>query len=74
MRGRVVGLFTVCFLGMFPLGSLAAGAVATWIGAQHTLAAGGIACILVGLWLWRRLPELRGHIRPLYVKLGIINE
>ena len=74
MRGRVLGLFVVAFLGMFPLGSLAAGAAATWIGATHTLAAGGFACILIGLWLWRRLPELRGHIRPIYVKLGIINE
>jgi len=74
MRGRVLGLFTVSFLGMFPLGSLAAGAAADWIGPQHTLAAGGIACMLVAVWLWRRLPDLRGHIRPIYVKLGIINE
>ena len=74
MRGRVLGLFTVAFLGMFPLGSLPAGAAASWIGAAHTLAAGGGACILCALWLWRRLPELRSHIRPIYVKLGIINE
>ncbi len=74
MRGRVLGLFVVAFLGMFPLGSLAAGAAATWIGATHTLAAGGIACIFTGLWMWRRLPELRRHIRPIYVKLGIISE
>jgi hypothetical protein len=73
MRGRVLGLFTVAFLGMFPLGSLAAGAAATGIGAAHTLAAGGVACLLTGLWLWRRLPALRGHIRPIYVRLGIIN-
>ena len=64
MRGRVLGLFTVSFLGMFPLGSLAAGAAADWIGPKHTLAAGGIACMLVAVWLWRRLPELRSHIRP----------
>lgn len=74
MRGRVMGLFTVSFMGMFPLGSLAAGAVAEWIGPQHTLAVGGVACVLVSIWLWRRLPELRGHIRPIYVKLGIISE
>jgi MFS family permease len=74
MRGRVLGLFVVAFLGMFPLGSLAAGAAATWIGATHTLAAGGVACVCTGLWMWRRLPELRRHIRPIYVKLGIINE
>ena len=74
MRGRVMGLFTVSFMGMFPLGSLTAGAVAEWIGPQHTLAVGGVACVLVSIWLWRRLPELRGHIRPIYVKLGIISE
>lgn len=74
MRGRVMGLFVVAFLGMFPLGSLAAGAAASWIGAAHTLAAGGVACVLTGFWLWRRLPELRSQIRPIYVKLGIINE
>lgn len=74
MRGRVMGLFTVCFMGMFPLGSLAAGAVADRIGPQHTLAAGGVACVLAGLWLWRKLPELRRQMRPVYVKLGIISE
>ena len=74
MRGRVLGLFVVAFLGMFPLGSLAAGAAASWIGAAHTLAAGGVACVLIALWLWRRLPELRSQVRPIYVKLGIINE
>ncbi|MND03731.1 hypothetical protein D3C83_236960 [compost metagenome] len=58
-------------MGMFPLGSLAAGAVADWIGPQHTLAAGGGACVLTGLWLWRRLPQLRSHIRPIYAQLGI---
>jgi hypothetical protein len=30
--------------------------------------------MLAAFWLWRRLPELRRHIRPIYVKLGIINE
>ena len=74
MRGRVMGLFTVSFMGMFPLGSLAAGAVADWAGPQHTLAVGGVACMLTALWLWRRLPVLRTHIRPIYVRLGIINE
>ena len=74
MRGRVMGLFTVSFMGMFPLGSLAAGAAANWIGPQHTLAAGGVACMLTGLWLWRQLPELRTHIRPIYVRLGIVSE
>jgi hypothetical protein len=56
------------------VGSLAAGALASWVGAAHTLAAGGIACLLGALWLARELPRLRRQIRPIYVRLGIINE
>ena len=74
MRGRVSGFYSMAFLGMYPVGSLAAGAAASWIGAAHTLAAGGIACVLGALWLARELPRLRRQIRPIYVRLGIINE
>jgi MFS family permease len=74
MRGRVSGFYSMAFLGMYPLGSLAAGALASWIGAAHTLAAGGCACVLGALWLWRQLPRLRHHMRPIYIRLGIINE
>ena len=74
MRGRVSGFYSMAFLGMYPVGSLAAGALATWIGAAHTLAAGGVACVLGALWLGRELPRLRHHIRPIYVRLGIIQE
>ena len=45
MRGRVSGYYTMAFLGMYPLGGLAAGALASWIGAAHTLALGGACCI-----------------------------
>ena len=72
MRGRMSGYYTMAFLGMYPLGGLAAGALASWIGAMHTLALGGACCIACALWLWTRLPRLRGHLRPIYVRLGII--
>jgi MFS family permease len=74
MRGRVSAFYTMAFLGMYPVGSHAAGALASWIGAAHTLAAGGLACIAGAIWLWRQLSRLRSHIRPIYVRLGIINE
>ena len=74
MRGRISGFYSMAFLGMYPLGSLAAGALASWIGAAHTLAAGGFACIAGALWLWRQLPRLRSQMRPIYVRLGIINQ
>ena len=74
MRGRIMSLFTVSFLGVAPLGSLAAGALANAIGAQHTLATGAAFCILGAAMLWRLLPRLRANIRPIYVRLGIIQE
>jgi MFS family permease len=73
-RGRVMSFFVMAFLGMQPLGSLAAGALASWIGATHTLALGGLCAILGAGALWRSLPLLRQHIRPIYMRLGIIEK
>ncbi len=44
MRGRVMGLWSLLFGAMIPLGSLQAGALAHWIGTSLTLASGGIVC------------------------------
>ncbi|MGE5522550.1 MAG: MFS transporter [Rhodospirillaceae bacterium] len=70
-RGRVMSFYTMAFMGMQPLGSLAAGALASWIGARHALALGGLCSVLCGYVLWRRLPSLREELRPLYQALGI---
>jgi MFS family permease len=74
MRGRVMSFYTMAFLGMYPVGGLVAGALASWVGAMHTLAIGGVCCMLCAVWLWTRLPGLRVHLRPIYVKLGVIAE
>jgi len=73
-RGRVLSFFVVSFLGIQPLGSLAAGALASWIGATYTLTIGGLCSMTGAYLLWRKLPMLRAHIRPMYAKLGIIPE
>jgi MFS family permease len=72
LRGRVAGFFTVAFLGVSPLGNLAAGAVANVLGVQATFALNGLAVTVAALWFWRALPGLRRHMRPTYVRLGII--
>jgi len=72
MRGRVMSLFSMAFLGMFPLGSLAGGALADVIGAPVTMALGGVICTLYALLLWQRMPVLREYLRPIYERLGII--
>ena len=71
MRGRIMGIFSVAFLGMYPLGSLAGGALASLIGAPATMAAGGVVCTIAALLLWRRMPELRAQLSPIYERLGI---
>ncbi|MBI4386797.1 MAG: MFS transporter [Elusimicrobia bacterium] len=48
MRGRVMGLFSMTFMGVTPLGNLAAGFAADRIGAPLTLAVGGLLCLVSG--------------------------
>jgi MFS family permease len=73
-RGRVMGFFTVAFVGMSPLGSLLAGALASVIGAPWTLFIGGVV-ILVGAGVFaRKLPQLKEKIRPICVTKGILPE
>jgi MFS family permease len=44
MRGRVMGVWSLFFGAMIPLGSLEAGALAHWVGTPITLAIGAIIC------------------------------
>jgi MFS family permease len=55
MRGRVMATFSMAFLGIAPLGSLAVGSIAHIAGVRQTLLACGLLTLLVGL--------ARGH-RP----------
>jgi MFS family permease len=73
-RGRVMSLYTMSFLGMIPMGSLAAGALAERIGAIATLSLSGAGCMGAGLVLWMKMPVLRSHIRAHYVRLGIVRD
>jgi MFS family permease len=54
-RGRVMGFFTAAFMGMMPLGSLLAGALASKIGSPNTLLISGLSCILGSLFFVSRL-------------------
>jgi len=49
MRGRVMGVWSLVFGAMIPLGSLEAGAVANWFGTPVALALCGIVCSVSGL-------------------------
>ncbi len=73
-RGRVMSFYAMAFRGMVPFGSLLAGGLASWVGAPNTLVIGGISCILGSFLFARQLPLLRKIVRPIYVKMGILQD
>jgi len=52
MRGRVVALYAMGFLGMMPWGSLILGFIAEHWGTDSAVAIGGGVCILAALLAW----------------------
>ena len=57
MRGRVMGVWSLVFGAMIPLGSLEVGAVAHFVGTPFALAFGAVICAvsaLITLWAIRR--------------------
>jgi MFS family permease len=73
-RGRVMSFYVMAFIGTAPFGSLIAGALASIIGAPDTLLIGGALCLLGAALFARKLPEIRKSIRPIYIRLGIVQE
>lgn len=59
MRGRVMSFYTMCFMGITPLGSLAVGAIAEATNVQLALALGGGGCLLAGAHFLSGLQRLR---------------
>jgi MFS family permease len=73
-RGRVMSFYTMAFMGTTPFGSLLAGIMAEKIGAPLTLMWGGLGCVIGAALFSISLPRLRQHVRPIYVRLGILPE
>jgi MFS family permease len=73
-RGRVMSIYTMAIMGTAPIGSLLAGSLAKAIGTPVTIMIGGIACIIGAVLFYRKLPELKSIVRPIYVKMGVIPE
>ncbi|MGA8221010.1 MAG: MFS transporter [Candidatus Acidiferrales bacterium] len=71
LRGRVMAVYTMMFMGMAPMGSLFAGTLADSIGAPWTVAIGGMGAVAGSILFLRKLPKLRFEARQLIVKQGI---
>jgi len=61
LRGRMVSINQLFFIGGPQLGEIEAGLVAQLLGAPFAVVSGGAACILSVWWIARRWPQLRAY-------------
>jgi MFS family permease len=65
LRGRVMAVYAMMFMGMSPIGALLQGALAERIGAPYTVVIGGFICVAGAIVFNIRLPALRIVARQL---------
>ncbi len=66
LRGRVMGIQSVVFMGCGPLGVLTIGTAGTFIGVSNAILIGGLGVLLVAIIVALRVPVIRGlrHVLP----------
>ena len=67
LRGRVMAVYSMMFMGMAPFGAFFAGALADRLGAPLTVTMGAVAAIGGAALFWLRLPGFRVEARRLIV-------
>lgn len=65
LRGRVMAIYAMMFMGVTPFGALMAGLLATTLGAPGTVALGGVACLAGAAVFALNLPTFRLQAREL---------
>jgi MFS family permease len=61
LRGRMIGVNMVFFIGGPQLGEFEAGAVANWLGATFSVVSGGVGCLIATGWVTASTPALRHY-------------
>jgi len=59
LRGRVMSVYTMVFMGLMPLGSMVMGSIGSVAGIGTGLLAGGVVCTIVAVYASLRVPALR---------------
>jgi MFS family permease len=67
LRGRVMAVYSMMFMGMAPIGALFGGAIAQRLGAPVTVGIGGVASIAGACWFGLQLPKIQVEARRLIV-------
>lgn len=70
MRGRVMALYAMAFLGTTPIGAPLVGAIAQWTNPRIALLAGAVATVAAaGLLMWRHQAGLRDGVTDAEIHL-----
>jgi MFS family permease len=72
LRGRVMSVYSMMFMGMAPWGALLGGAVADRLGAPIAVSAGAVAALGGAALFGLHLPGLRVEARKLIVAQGMV--
>jgi len=65
MRGRVIALYSMSFMGIAPLGSLMMGMLAEIVGMQETVFIAGALCLIASILFYRKLPVIRKAVKEM---------
>ena len=71
LRGRVMAVYSMMFMGMAPFGAFLGGALAHKLGAPLTVSMGAVACIGGAALFALQLPKIRVEARELIVAQGM---
>ena len=69
LRGRVMSVYSMMFMGLAPVGSLLAGTIAGFVGPAETVAIGGTICLIGATVFALQLPKLGPQGREMLVAM-----
>ena len=74
LRGQVMALFSMAFMGILPVASLVAGGIAHVVGVQPVFVVSGVLFAGLAVALRRKLPYLREQAHPVLHEKGLLQE
>ena len=61
LRGRVISLYVMVYIGGSPIGSFLAGTLAGWFGTAWAIGGTAAVMLVFAVWVFRREPALAAH-------------
>lgn len=77
LRGRVISLYSMMFMGMFPLGSLTVGYLAHRFSPSTAVAIGAVISVVIGFYFTVNVPKLTRESKSLFEsqeKMAVIEQ